>query len=70
MFTVLSRVLGFVRDMAFAYFLGAGGNVGWLLPPRLHPSEALDPAKRDVVMIGIALGRTPVHVVHGGFETP
>lgn len=31
-FTVLSRVLGFVRDMAFAYFLGAGALFdGWAI---------------------------------------
>jgi putative peptidoglycan lipid II flippase len=30
--TVISRVLGFIRDMAFAYFLGAGGLFdGWAI---------------------------------------
>ncbi len=28
------------------YFLGADGNVGWLVPPKLYPEEGVSPAKR------------------------
>ena len=31
------------------YFLGADGNVGWLVPPRVHPTEAADAARRDAI---------------------